>query len=54
MPLAQSYSASIYGGKAGLARESDLVSVEWWIENHYQGADRARAAMSLRSLLRKT
>jgi transglutaminase-like putative cysteine protease len=53
IPLAQSYSASIYGGKAGLARESDLVSVEWWIESHYQGAERARAAMSLRSLLRR-
>ena len=54
LPLAQSYSASIYGGKSGQARESDLVSVEWWLENHYESADRARAALSLRSLFRRT
>jgi transglutaminase-like putative cysteine protease len=54
LPLAQSYSASIYGGRSGQARESDLVSVEWWIHNHYQGAERARAAMSLRSLFRRS
>ncbi|HJQ76960.1 MAG TPA: DUF3488 and transglutaminase-like domain-containing protein [Acidimicrobiia bacterium] len=50
LPLAISYSSTVYGGRTGQARESDLHGVEWWIERTYQGSRRARAAMSLRSL----
>ena len=53
LPLAYSYSATVYGGRDGQAKEADLVSVEGWIDNHYQGSERARAAMSLKSLLRR-
>lgn len=54
LPLAYSYSATIYGGRDGQATESDLVSVEGWIDNHYQGSERVKAAMSLKSLLRRS
>jgi transglutaminase-like putative cysteine protease len=49
LPLAHSYSSTIYGGRTGQASESDLVSVEWWIERTYEGSHRARAALSFRS-----
>lgn len=52
LPLAYSYSAAIYGGHDSRAKESDLVTVEGWIDNHFQGTERAKAAMSLKSLLR--
>ncbi|HSM44138.1 MAG TPA: transglutaminaseTgpA domain-containing protein, partial [Acidimicrobiia bacterium] len=52
LPLAHSYSSTVYGGRQGQATESDLVEVEWWIERTYQGQERARAALSLRSLMR--
>lgn len=51
LPLAVSYAASVYGGREGLARESDLFGAELWIDNHYDAGRRARAAMSLTSLL---
>lgn len=53
LPLAYSYSAAVYGGRQGQAQESDLFSAEGWIETHYPGSERARAAMSLKSLLRR-
>ena len=53
LPLAHSYSSTIYGGRTGQATESDLMSVEWWIDRHYEGPQRARAALSLKSLLRR-
>jgi len=53
MPLAMSYSSTVYGGRTGQARESDLIGVEWWIDRSYDGPDRARAAMSLKSLIRR-
>lgn len=53
LPLAYGYAAAIYGGHDGSAQESDLVTVENWIDGHYQGSERARAAMSLKSLLRR-
>ena len=53
LPLAVSYGASIYGGREGTARESDLFGAELWIDNHYDAGRRARAAMSFSSLLPK-
>ncbi|HWB89414.1 MAG TPA: DUF3488 and transglutaminase-like domain-containing protein [Acidimicrobiia bacterium] len=50
IPLAVSYSSTVYGGRTGQARESDLSGVEWWIERTYEGSRRAKAALSLRSL----
>ena len=53
LPLALSYSATVYGGRQGQAKESDLIGAEWWIERTYQGPERALAAFSLRSLTRR-
>ena len=53
LPLAHSYSATVYGGRTGQAAETDLVDVEWWIDRTYEGMERTRAAFSLRSLLRR-
>lgn len=52
LPLAHSYSSTIYGGRTGQAREADLVGVEWWIHNNFEGSERMMAAFSLRSLWR--
>ena len=52
LPLAHSYSSTVYGGRSGQASEDDLVRVEWWIDRNYEGPQRARAALSLRSLMR--
>lgn len=53
LPLAHSYSATVYGGRTGQAAETDLVNVEWWIDRTYEGKQRTRAAFSLRSLVRR-
>lgn len=53
LPLAQSYSSTIYGGRTGQATEADLLGVEWWIESNFEGSQRTAAAFSLRSLVRK-
>lgn len=53
LPLAHSYSATVYGGRTGQATETDLVDVEWWIDRTYEGKQRTRAAFSLRSLVRR-
>jgi hypothetical protein len=53
MPLAGSYASTIYGGRSGQARDSDLYGVEWWIDRTYDGSARARAALSLKSVLRR-
>jgi transglutaminase-like putative cysteine protease len=53
LPLAHSYSSTVYGGRSGQARESDLVSVEWWIERTFDGSQRTRAALSLKSFRRQ-
>ncbi len=52
LSLAVNYSASIYGGRTGQARESDLLEVEGWIHRRYDTASRAKAAISARSLMR--
>lgn len=53
LPLAHSYSATVYGGRTGQATETDLVDVEWWIDRTFEGKQRTRAAFSLRSLVRR-
>jgi transglutaminase-like putative cysteine protease len=53
IPLAIEYSATIYGGRTGNARESDLVSVEWWIQRRFETARRLRGALNPRSLLKR-
>lgn len=52
LPLALSYSSTVYGGRSGQATERDLVEVEWWMDRTYEGSRRARASLSLRSVLR--
>jgi transglutaminase-like putative cysteine protease len=53
VPLAVSYASTIYGGRTGQARDSDLYGAEWWIDRTYDAPARARAAMSIRSLMRR-
>jgi Transglutaminase-like superfamily len=53
VPLAVSYASSVYGGRTGQARDSDLFGVEWWIDRTYDGPTRAKAALSLRSMFRR-
>jgi transglutaminase-like putative cysteine protease len=53
VPVALSYASTVYGGKEGQARESDLYGAEWWIDRTFDGPTRARAAMRMRSLMRK-
>lgn len=52
MPLAVSYSSTVYGNRRGQARESDLLEAEWWIDRTYDSPERIKAAMSLRSILK--
>jgi hypothetical protein len=54
LSLAISYSSTVYGGRTGQARESDLYGAEWWIDRTYDGPKRTKAALSLRSLLRRS
>jgi transglutaminase-like putative cysteine protease len=53
LPLALSYSSTVYGGRVGQATEPDLVGAEWWLERNFEGTERALAAFSLRSLTRR-
>lgn len=53
VPLAHSYSSTVYGGRTGQAMETDLIGAERWIERTYQGPQRARASLSLKSMLRR-
>ena len=50
VPVAASYGSTVYGGRTGQARESDLYGAEWWMDRTFDTATRARAAVSLRSL----
>ncbi len=52
MPLAMSYSSTVYGGRKGQATESDLIGVESWIERTYTMPRRLKAAFNTRSLFR--
>ena len=51
--LASEYSANVYGGKPSRASESELLAVETWIHERFDGTDRMRAAFSPRSFFRR-
>ena len=53
IPLASEYSAAVYGGKPGRANESDLLAVETWLHERFDGTDRMRAAFSPRSFFKR-
>lgn len=53
LPLAYNYSAALYGGRSGDAGEANLLTAEGWLENRFRRPERARAALSLKSLLRR-
>jgi transglutaminase-like putative cysteine protease len=52
-PIAATYSAAIYGGREGAAKESDLMAVEIWLHERFDMADRVKASLSPRSLFRR-
>jgi Domain of unknown function (DUF4129) len=51
VPLASSYSATIYGNRSGLGHVSDLTHVETWIKQRFESRDRALASLNPRSLI---
>ena len=53
MPLAMSYSASIYGGRPRSNAEEDLMGAEWWLERTTDRSTKTKAAFSLKSVLRR-
>ena len=51
VPLASSYSATVYGDRQGLGHVSDLSHVETWIKRNFEGRDRALASLNPKSLI---
>jgi len=51
VPLASSYSATVYGDRQGLGHVSDLTHVETWIKRNFEGRDRALASLNPKSLV---
>jgi hypothetical protein len=51
LPLAHGYSAAVYGGRTGGAQESDLITLEWWLQTKYEGSRRFFGALNPRSLM---
>ncbi len=51
VPLASSYSATVYGDRQGLGHVSDLTHVETWIKRNFEGRDRALASLNPKSLI---
>jgi transglutaminase-like putative cysteine protease len=51
VPLASSYSATVYGNRPGLGHISDLTHVETWIRRSFEGRDRALASLNPKSLI---
>ena len=51
VPLASSYSATVYGNRPGLGHVSDLTHVETWIKRSFEGRDRAVASLNPKSLI---
>jgi transglutaminase-like putative cysteine protease len=51
VPLASSYSATIYGNRQGQGHVSDLTHVETWVKRNFEGRDRALASLNPKSLL---
>ncbi len=52
IPLARSYAAAIYGGRAGEGTEAELLGAEWWLYRSYDRPDRIKAGLNPKSLLR--
>jgi transglutaminase-like putative cysteine protease len=50
LPLANGYSAAVYGGKVGTGQESDLITMEWWLQTRFDSGQRVRGALNPRSL----
>ncbi|HEU4318914.1 MAG TPA: transglutaminase domain-containing protein [Acidimicrobiia bacterium] len=53
IPLATSYASTVYGGRSGQARDSDLYGAEWWLDRTYDTPRKVKAAFSLRSLFKR-
>lgn len=53
VPLAISYASTVYGGRSGQARDSDLYGAEWWIDRSYDRPAKFKAAFSLKSLFKR-
>jgi transglutaminase-like putative cysteine protease len=53
VPLASSYSATVYGNRSGQGHVSDLTHAETWIDRNYETWDRALAAFNPRSLIER-
>lgn len=54
VPLAQSYSAAVYGERNGFAHESDLEIVEDWLRRRYEGGQRVMARFNPSSLIKRS
>ncbi len=53
LPLANAYSASIYGGRAAQSADEDLLGAEWWLERTTDRNQRVLAALSLKSIVQR-
>jgi transglutaminase-like putative cysteine protease len=53
VPVALSYASTVYGGRQGQATEADLYGAEWWIDRTFDSRTRARAALRVRSLMKR-
>ena len=51
VPLASSYSATVYGNRQGQGHISDLTHVETWIKRSFEGRDRVLASLNPKSLI---
>lgn len=53
LPLAQRYSAAVYGDRQGYGRADDLLLVETWVESNFEKGQLVRARFNPRSLLKR-
>ena len=53
VPIAVSYSSTIYGGREDQGQESHLYGVEGWVGDQFDGVDRFKAAVNPASLLKR-
>jgi transglutaminase-like putative cysteine protease len=53
VPLASSYSATVYGNRSGQGHVSDLTHAETWIDRNYETWDRTLAVFNPRSLIER-
>lgn len=52
MPLARGYARAVYGGKQTTLSQAEILELEWWLQNRYDGRRRALAALNPKSLLK--